>query len=52
MIELREVYLKIGTEIENKVPKEFVEYEDFWKTVKCDKGYIMVYLNKDNQIVQ
>jgi hypothetical protein len=52
MNELRAVYLKIGTEIENKVPKEFIEYEDFWNTVKNDEGYVMMYLNENNQVEQ
>jgi len=51
MNELREVYVKIGTEVENKIPKDFIESKDFWNTIKDDTGYIIMYLNNDNQII-
>lgn len=52
MNKLREVYIKIGTEVENKIPKEFIEFDAFWKTNKSDNGYTVIHLNKENQIVQ
>lgn len=52
MDEIREVYVKIGAEIKGKTPKEFIEHDFFWKTHKTDEGYVMLYLDKNNQIMQ
>lgn len=48
---MREAYVKIGTEIINGVPTKFIEFNEFWETIKNDERYIMVYLNDNNQII-
>ena len=49
---LREVYVPIGTEVKEKVPKVFHEYKAFWDTHSEDTGFVLLYLDNENQITQ
>ena len=50
--DIREVYVKIGEEFINGVPVEFIEVEYFWETHDSDDGYVLIYLNSENKIIQ
>ena len=49
---IREVYVKVNTEVVNNTPVKFVEFKKFWKNNKSDKNYVMIYVNENNKIVQ
>lgn len=48
---LREVYVKVGTEVIGKVPASFIEYSDFWSQHNDDTGFTLIYLDTENRIV-
>ncbi len=48
---LREVYVKVGTETTNGVPAEFTEYNTFWAQHQDDTGFVLIYLDSENRIV-
>ena len=49
---MREVYVPVGTEIIEKTPGSFQEYNDFWTAHTDDAGFVLVYLDSENRIVQ
>lgn len=49
---MREVYVKIDTEVINGTPENFIEFSEFWETHTNDNGYCLVYLDDDNKVVQ
>ena len=49
---MREVYVLIGEDIIEKVPKSFYEFDDFWEEHENDNGYVMMYLDDNNRVVQ
>jgi len=48
---IREVYVKVGTEVVDHVPINFMEYQTFWESHRTDAGFAMVYLDRQNRIV-
>jgi len=48
---LREVYVKEGTEVIDRVPTAFIEFTDFWSQHNDDTGFVLLYLDAEDRIV-
>ena len=50
--DIREVYVKNDVKFINNIPVEFIDVEYFWETHDSDDGYVLIYLDSENKIIQ